>query len=118
MFIGLAIGSLLGSWLALRDSRRNPRCQTIRPSVDHVTELLKHRAPFVVYLASNFCVLYRLLFQKGKLLLKKTLLKAVGNPATNQNTEDGRTDSGEKCFVCHRGVVMTANIVIEQSVCR
>ena len=109
VFIGLPIGCLLGSWLALRNGLRNTPGQTVRPSVDHVAELLKHRPPFVVYLSANLCVFYRLLFQKGKLLLQKALLKSVGNPTADQNAKHGGTDSGKEGFVCHNGVATQAN---------
>jgi hypothetical protein len=105
VFVGLPIGSVLGSWLALRDSCRNTPGKTVRPSVDHVAELLKHNPPFVVYVSAKLCVFYRLLFQKVQLLLKQGFLKAVGNPAAKQDAEHGDACTRNEGRIVHAGSV-------------
>ena len=109
VFIGLPLGSLLGSWLARREFRNQLGSKAVGSPVDHVAELLKHLPPFIVYLAAKLCVLYRLLFHKGKLLLKQLLLKPVCHPTANQDAQHRGPNSNEEFSVRHMFVVLPLN---------
>lgn len=125
MFGLLVLGPMLSTWWMTRQSLRHPTDNLSGAGVQHVAELGERRKHLIMYLPPLCRVCLSLLLLKGKLLLQKallkielllqqTLLEAVGEtrsqPRAKQRAEDCAANSGEKSFVCHRGVVTTANI--------
>ena len=64
VFIGMPLGCLLGTWLAIRSRRRDFGDKACPTTINQVAELVKHDPPFRVYLAAQLCLGYRLLFLK------------------------------------------------------